>query len=129
MSISRSFKKPLTREQKKARERNNKSLLLWESLLYNSKILLFYETDRRLYWQNIWFDNLYNMGCLCSRILTDSKNIEVLDFTPKNANFEYLRPRGHIIVQIDEKYIVPVLILDFGGCIATSVRLWPQNSV
>ena len=69
------------------------------------------------------------MGCLCSRILTDSKNIEVLDFTPKNENFEHLRPRGHIIIQIDEKYKVPVLILDFGECIATSVHLWPQNSV
>ena len=43
------------------------------------------------------------MGCLCSRIVNDSKNIDVLDYTPKYANYEYVTPRGQIIVQIDEK--------------------------
>ena len=69
------------------------------------------------------------MGCLCSRILTDSKNIDISDFTPKHASFEYLSPRGQIIVQIDEKYKLSVLILDFDECVRKSVRLWPQNSV
>ena len=69
------------------------------------------------------------MGCLCSRILTDSKNIDMSDFTPKHASFEYLSPRGQIIVQIDEKYKLSVLILDFDECVRKSVRLWPQNSV
>ena len=69
------------------------------------------------------------MGCLCSRILTYSKNIEVSDFIPKDESFKYLRPRGQIIIQIDENYKVPVLILDFDECIATSVRLWLQNAV
>ena len=44
------------------------------------------------------------MGCLCSRIVNDSMNIDVLDYTPKDANYEYLRLRGQIIVQIDKKF-------------------------
>ena len=30
--------------------------------------------------------------------------IDVLDYTPKDANYEYLRLRGQIIVQIDKKF-------------------------
>ena len=69
------------------------------------------------------------MGCLCSRIVNDSTNIDVLDYTPKDANYEYLRPRGQIIVQIDEKFKVPVVILDFDECVTKFVRLWTHNPV
>ena len=57
------------------------------------------------------------MGCLCSIIVNDSTNIDVLDYTPNDAGYEYLRPRGQIIVQIDEKFKVPVIILDFDECV------------
>ena len=64
-----------------------------------------------------------------SRIVNDSTNIDVLDYTPKDANYEYLRPRGQIIVQIDEKFKVPVVILDFDECVTKFVRLWTHNPV
>ena len=68
------------------------------------------------------------MGNLCSNIL-NSSDIDVLDYTPKDDSYEYLRPRGKIIVQIDEKYKVRVLILGFDGCIPKYVRFWPQSTV
>ena len=69
------------------------------------------------------------MGCLYSRIVNDSINIDVLDYTPKDTNYDYLRPRGKIIAQIDEKFKVPVLILDFDECATKYVRLWPHDPV
>ena len=69
------------------------------------------------------------MGCLCSRIVNDPTNIDVLDYTPKDADYEYLRPRGQIIVQIDEKFKVPVIILDFDECVTKFFCLWPHNPV
>ena len=65
------------------------------------------------------------MGNLCTKIV-NSSDIDVLDYTPKDDSFHYLRPRGQIIVQIDEKYKIPVLILDCDGYIPKYVRLWPQ---
>ena len=50
------------------------------------------------------------MGCLYSRFVNDLTNIDVLDYTPKYANYNYLKPRGQNIVQIDKKFKVPVLI-------------------
>lgn len=72
------------------------------------------------------------MGCLCSKIIDkptiDKSTIDILDFT-KGSGYEYLMPRGQIIVQIDEKFKVPVLILDFGKCTPKYVRLWPDESL
>ena len=67
------------------------------------------------------------MGCLYSRFVNDLTNIDVLDYTPKDANYNYLKPRGQNIVQIDEKFKEPVLILDFDECATKYVRLWPQD--
>ena len=69
------------------------------------------------------------MGCLYSRIVNDLINIDVLDYTPKDTNYDYLRPMAQIIVQIDEKFKVPVLILDFDVCETKYVRLWPHDPV
>ena len=66
------------------------------------------------------------LGNLCSNIVNIS-GIDVLDYTPKDDSYEYLRPRGQIIVQIDEKYKVRVLDLDFDGYVPKYVRLWPQS--
>ena len=68
------------------------------------------------------------MACCLSKIMSSSI-IDVLDYTPKDSSFEYLRPRGQIIVQIDEKVKVPVLILDFENCPTKFVYLWPHNPV
>ena len=69
------------------------------------------------------------MGCLLSKIVNNSLNIDVLDDTPKDESFEYLRPRGQIIVQTDEKYKVSVVTLDFDECVTKFVCLWPNNFV
>ena len=69
------------------------------------------------------------MGCLISKTVNNSGNIEVLDYSSQEENYEYLRPRGQIIVQIDEKFKVPVIILDFDECVTKSVRLWPYKFV
>lgn len=53
----------------------------------------------------------------------------VLDYTPKDSQYEYLRPRVQIIVQIDEKYKEPVLSLDFDECTTKFVRIWPLASL
>ena len=66
------------------------------------------------------------LGNLCSNIVNIS-GIDVLDYTPKDDSYEYLWPRGQIIVQIDEKYKVRVLDLDFDGYVPKYVRLWPQS--
>ena len=69
------------------------------------------------------------MGCLISKTVNNSANIEVLDYSSQEENHEYLRPRGQIVVQIDEKFKVPVIILDFDECVTKSARLWPYKSV
>ena len=66
------------------------------------------------------------MGCLFSKII-DKSTIEVLDYTPQGSKYKYLRPRRQIIVQIDEKYKVPVLILDFDECAPKYVCFWPYD--
>ena len=68
------------------------------------------------------------IACGLSKIMSISI-IDVLDYTPKDSSFEYLRLRGQITVQIDEKVKVPVLILDFDNCRTKFVGLWPHNPV
>ena len=55
--------------------------------------------------------------------------IDVFDYTPKDSGFECLRPRRQIIIQIDKKFKVSVLILDFDNCPIKFVCLQPHNSV
>ena len=69
------------------------------------------------------------MGCLHSKIVNDSANIDVLDYAPKDTNYKYLRLRGQIIIQIDKKFKVTVVVLDFDECVTKFVRLWPYNPV
>ena len=68
------------------------------------------------------------MGNLCAKIV-NSSDIDVLDYTPKDDSFHYLRSRDQIIVQINEKYKILALILDFDGYVPKYVRLWPQSPV
>ena len=43
------------------------------------------------------------MGYIFWKIIKDVSNIEVLDYTTLKAEYDYLRPRGNIIVDIDQK--------------------------
>lgn len=66
------------------------------------------------------------IGCLFSKSI-DKLTIDVLDYTPKGSEFEYLRPRGQIIVQIDEKFKLADVILHFDEYSPKYVRLWPYD--
>ena len=44
------------------------------------------------------------MGCIFSKIMKDSSNIEVLDYTPPRIEYGYLRPRGTIIIKMENKF-------------------------
>lgn len=68
------------------------------------------------------------MGCIFSKIVNDVLNIEVLDYTPPGAKYDYLRPRGTTIVEIDEKWKVPIFRFYFDGWSENVIRLWPQNN-
>ena len=72
---------------------------------------------------------MIDMGCIYSRIVNDSSNIEILDFTPQDSEYDYVRPVGTITVTFDEKFKVPVIHLDFDGWISNSVCLLWENSV
>ena len=61
------------------------------------------------------------MGCIFSKIMKDSSNIEVLDY-------DYLRLRGTIIIEMDNKWNVLVILFDFNGWTQNVVRLWPENN-
>lgn len=90
----------------------------------------FYETNRRLFGDFLyWIEDNWNMGCICSKIINDVSNIEVLDYTPPAAKYDYLRPKGTIIVKIDEKWKVPVIHFDFDGWSQNSIRLWPKDNM
>ena len=69
------------------------------------------------------------MGCIYSRIVKDATNIEVLDYTLQEAEYDYLRLRGTIIVETDEKFKVPVIRLEFDGWTPNFVRIWLESSV
>ena len=42
--------------------------------------------------------------------------------------YDYLRPRGTIIIDMDVEWNIPVILIDFDGWSQNAVRLWPQNS-
>ena len=66
------------------------------------------------------------MGCIFSKIRKDVSNIDVFDYAP--LEYDYLRPRGTIIIDMDVEWNIPVILIDFDGWSQNAVRLWPQNS-
>lgn len=55
-------------------------------------------------------------------------NIEVLDFTPSGQEYDYFRPKWTITIEMDQRYNVPVLNIDFDGWYHNAVHLWPENN-
>ena len=51
-----------------------------------------------------------------------------LDFFVKGQEFDYLRPKGHLIYKIDSDYNVPKIDIYFDGWYVNSVRLWPKGN-
>ena len=69
------------------------------------------------------------MSCIFSPIMKKSSNIEVLDYTHPETEYDYLRPRGTITIEMDNKWNLPIVHFDFDGWSQNSVRLWPDNSI
>ena len=42
--------------------------------------------------------------------------------------YDYLRPRATIIIDMDVEWNIPVILIDFDGWSQNAVRLSPQNS-
>ena len=61
-------------------------------------------------------------------MVKDVSNIEVLDYTPPGTEYNYLRPRGTIIIEMDNKWNVPVILFDFDGWTQNAIPLWPENN-
>ena len=50
------------------------------------------------------------MGCIFSKMINDVSNIEVLDYTPPGTEYDYLRSRGTIIIEIDKNGKFPSFV-------------------
>lgn len=61
-------------------------------------------------------------------MINEVLNIEVLDYTPPGTEYDYLRPRGTIMVERDKKWKVPIIRFDFDGFSENTIHLWPQNN-
>ena len=66
------------------------------------------------------------MGCCFS---CNEPRIKIIDETPEEENFDYLRPKGSITYAIDRTYNIPLIKLYFDGWFESSVRLWPKKKI
>lgn len=69
------------------------------------------------------------MGCCLSKIKKNVWNIEILDYTPHGSEYDYLRPQRTITVNINKKWNIPVIDINFDGWYEHSIRLWPKHNV
>lgn len=44
------------------------------------------------------------------------------------CSYDYLRPRWTINIDVDDKWNIPVILIDFDCWGQNAVRLWPQNN-
>lgn len=68
------------------------------------------------------------MGCCLSVIAKTSSNIETLDSTSSSSEYDLLRPKGTITVDINNKWNIPVIDINFDGLYKSTIRLWPNNN-
>ena len=68
------------------------------------------------------------MSFIFSKIIKDISNIEVLDYKPSGAEYDFLRPRGSITIDMDDKWNTPVILINFDGWCQNAVHLWSQNN-
>ena len=65
------------------------------------------------------------MGCCCSK--KRKLNVKIIDTINKSPEFDYLRPKGGLIYEIDSIYNVPKIDIYFDNWYASSVRLWSET--
>ena len=61
--------------------------------------------------------------------MKDSSSFEVLDYSPPGTEYNYLKPRETITIEMDSKCTLPIIHFSFDGWLPNSVRLWPENSI
>lgn len=53
--------------------------------------------------------------------------IEIIDTISKDPEFDYLRPKGQLILKLDSIHDVPKIDIFFNDCYSNSIRLWPKT--
>ena len=53
--------------------------------------------------------------------------MEIIDKTPPGEEFDYLRPRGKLLYNIDSVYDAPKIDIIFDDWYVNSVHLWPKD--
>ena len=51
----------------------------------------------------------------------------MIDNIKKGNRYNYLRPKGKLILSVDEVYGVPLLKVSFNDWYFNSLRLWPKS--
>ena len=64
------------------------------------------------------------MGCCFS---SNEPRIKIIDVTPEESSFDYLRLNGIITYLIDRTYNIPLIELDFDEWFERSICLWAKN--
>ena len=66
------------------------------------------------------------MGCCFSKNKLKTKIVDTID---EGHEFDYLRPKGRLILKMDSIYNVPKIDVFFDDWYASSVRLWPKTKI
>ena len=64
------------------------------------------------------------MGCCFSK---HKMEIEIIDTISKDPEFDYLRPKGRLILKMNSVYDVPKIDILFDDWYSNSIRLWPKT--
>ena len=59
--------------------------------------------------------------------LIQTMKIKIRDITPKEKSFDYLKPRGEIVIRKDEDFDIPVFEIRAEGWYSATVHLWPKS--
>ena len=55
-------------------------------------------------------------------------NVEIIDYTPKGKQYDYLKPNGTNTYTINWIDDVPEIEINFDGWYKTTVQLWPKST-
>ena len=65
------------------------------------------------------------MGCCFSK---HKMEIEIIDTISKDPEFDYLRPKGRLILKMNSVSDVPKIDILFDDWYSNSIRLWPKTN-
>ena len=87
----------------------------------------FEETHSHLFSRNVFVDSreyiyfLDKIGFCFSR---QNVNLKVIDNNKNEKQFDYLRPKGELVLLIDEIYGVPLITVNFDNLYTNNKRPW-----